>query len=137
MVSTPGTHDGLYWPAEDGDVESPLAPLVQQATDEGYPGEIVSGRPTPYQGYFFHILKGQGWNAPGGKKDYVTNGRMTKGFGLVAWPARYEVSGVMSFIIDSDCVVFQKDLGPKTEAIAKGMRLYDPDLSWARVDIDP
>ncbi len=137
LVSTPGKHDGLYWEAEDGDEQSPLAPLVQQATDEGYPGEIVSGKPTPYQGYFFHILKAQGPDAPGGKMQDVTNGHMTKGFALVAYPARHDVSGVMSFIVDADCVVFQKDLGPKTEAIAAGMQLYDPDLSWARVDITP
>ena len=137
LISPPGTHDGLYWPDEEGSVESPLTPLIRQATDEGYPGDIVSGKPIPYQGYFFRILKAQGWDAPGGKLDYFANGHMTKGFGLVAWPARHGVSGLMSFIIDADCVVFQKDLGSQTSAIASGMRLYNPDLSWARVDIDP
>ena len=137
LVSRPDQHDGLYWPAADGEEQSPLAPLVQQAIDEGYPGEIVSGKPVPYQGYYFRILKGQGVAAPGGKMDYVANGKMTKGFALLGWPARYGVSGVMSFIIDADGVVFQKDLGPRTQVLAADMKLYDPDLSWARIDITP
>lgn len=137
LVSRPDQHDGLYWPAEDGEEQSPLAPLVQQAIDEGYPGEIVSGKPVPYQGYYFRILKGQGTSAPGGKMDYIANGKMTKGFALLGWPARYGVSGVTSFIIDADGVVFQKDLGPRTQVLAADMKLYDPDLSWARVDLTP
>jgi Protein of unknown function (DUF2950) len=137
LVSTQANHDGLYWPSSGSDDESPLAPLVQQAEDEGYPGELVSGKPIPYQGYYFRILKGQGWAAPAGKMDYVVNGHMTKGFGLIGWPARYESSGVMTFIVNANGVVFQKDLGPRTEAIATGIKRYDPDLSWARVDVVP
>ena len=137
LVSRPDQHDGLYWPAADGEEQSPLAPLVQQAVEEGYPGEIVSGRPIPYQGYYFKILKGQGVAAPGGKMNYVVDGKMTKGFALLGWPARYGVSGIMSFIIDADGVVFQKDLGTRTQVLAADMKLYDPDLSWARVDITP
>ncbi len=136
IVSAPGKHDGLYWPGDADEQESPLAPLVEQAEDEGYPGEIVSGKPMPYQGYNFRILKGQGWSAPGGKMDYVADGHMTRGFGLIAWPARYGASGIMTFIVDADGVVFQKDLGPKTESLAAAITLYDPDLSWARVDVE-
>ncbi|MFL5281090.1 MAG: DUF2950 domain-containing protein [Rhodopila sp.] len=137
LVSTPGAHDGLYWPSSGSGDESPLEPLVQQARDEGYPGELVAGKPVPYQGYYFQILKGQGWAAPGGRMDYVVNGHMTNGFGLIAWPARYGSSGIMTFIINGDGVVFQKDLGPRTQTLAAEMKLYDPDLSWARVDVTP
>jgi hypothetical protein len=133
LISMPGQHDGLYWPAEDGD--SPLAPLIAQAQDAGEPGEIVSGKQVPYQGYFYRILKDQGANAPGGAMDYISNGHMTKGFALVAWPARFGASGIMTFIVDQDGVVFQKDLGEQTDAIASKMKLFDPDLSWARVDV--
>ncbi|MDB5404280.1 MAG: hypothetical protein JWQ55_6298 [Rhodopila sp.] len=135
LISRPGQHDGLYWPAEDGEPDSPLAPLIAQAQDAGDPGEIVSGKQVPYQGYFYRILKGQGANAPGGATDYVSNGHMTKGFALVAWPARFGGSGIMTFIVDQDGIVFQKDLGQQTDAIASEMKLFEPDLSWARVDV--
>jgi hypothetical protein len=135
LVSTPDKHDGLYWPAAAGELASPLAPLVDQAIEEGYPGGLVSGKPIPYQGYYFHILKAQGDNAPGGAKDYVTGGKMTGGFALVAWPATYGVSGIMTFLVDQDGVVFQKDLGTYTAALAARTARFDPDLSWARVDI--
>ena len=135
LASAPGRHDGLYWPQAEGEPESPLAPLVEQAQDEGYPGELVAGKPSPYQGYFFRILAGQGPNAPGGAMDYRVNGRMTKGFGLIAWPARYGASGIMTFVVNQDGIVFQKDLGPRTDTIAPAMKLLDPDLSWARIDV--
>ena len=135
LASTPGQHDGLYWPATEGEPESPLAPLVAQAQDEGYPGEMVAGKPSPYQGYFFRILTGQGPNAPGGAMDYRVDGRMTKGFGLIAWPARYGASGIMTFVVNQDGIMFQKDLGPRTDTIAPAMKLLDPDLSWARIDV--
>ncbi len=135
LVSSPGQRDGLYWPATDGEPESPLAPLVAQAQDEGYPGEFVAGKPAPYQGYFFRILKGQGANAPGGAMDYIVDGRMTKGFGLIAWPARYGASGIMTFVVNQDGIVFQKDLGRQTGTLAPATKLLDPDLSWARVDL--
>ncbi len=112
LISTPNKHDGLFWPVAAGEAESPLAPLIDQAIDEGYPGEIVSG--IPYQGYYFRILKGQGDKASGGSKDYVAGGKMTGGFALVAWPASYGVSGIMTFLVDQDGVVFQKDLGERT-----------------------
>ncbi|MFO1026150.1 MAG: DUF2950 domain-containing protein [Acetobacteraceae bacterium] len=137
IASSPGRHDGLYWPAADSEAQSPLAPLVDQAREEGYPDERVNGKPIPYQGYYFRILKSQGWAAPGGKQNYVANGRMTKGFALVAWPARYGASGVMTFIVNADGVVFQKDLGPRTDKLVAEMQEYNPDLTWTRVDVTP
>jgi hypothetical protein len=135
LISTPNQHDGLYWPAAAGDPESPFGPLVAQAVEEGYPGDIVAGRPIPYQGYYFRVLKGQGENAPGGAKTYMTGGQMTGGFALVAWPARFGVSGIMTFLVNQDGVVFQKDLGAGTDAPTATMTRFDPDLTWARVDV--
>ena len=135
LVSSPGRHDGLYWPAEDGQPASPLEPLVAQAREEGYPVDTSAGKPRPYHGYYFRILAGQGANSPQGTRDYVENGRMTRGFALVAWPASYGASGIMSFVVNQDGVVFQKDLGPQTAAVAAAMTRYDPDLSWTRVDV--
>jgi hypothetical protein len=135
LVSRPGKHDGLYWPAAEGEAESPLAPLMAQAVEEGYPGERVAGKPVPYHGYLFRILTGQGTSASEGARDYLSHGRMTNGFGLIAWPASYGASGIMSFIVNQDGIVFQKDLGPDTAAVAAATKLFDPDLSWARVDI--
>ncbi len=135
LISSPGKRDGLFWPVAEGELQSPLAPLIDQAIEEGYPGEIVSGKPIPYQGYYFRVLKGQGEQAPGGAKDYIASGKMTGGFALVAWPASYGVSGIMTFLVDQDGVVFQKDLGGRTAALAGAMSRFDPDLSWARVDV--
>ncbi len=135
FVSTPGQQDGLYWPASADAAESPLGPLVATAEAQGYPGELAAGKPTPYQGYYFRILKARGANAPGGAKDFVVNGQMTGGFALVAWPASYGSSGIMTFVVGEDGVVFQKDLGPGTAALASAMSLFDPDLSWARVEL--
>jgi hypothetical protein len=103
--------------------------------EEDYPGEMVSGRPMPYQGYYFRILKAQGNNAPGGAKNYITNGRMTGGFAMVAWPAIYGASGVMTFLVNQDGVVFQKDLGPRTTSAVTALTRFNPDLTWARVDV--
>jgi hypothetical protein len=135
LVSLPGKHDGLYWPAAEGEPESPLAPLMAQAVEEGYPGERVSGKAMPYQGYFFRILTGQWTSAAEGARNYLSGGRMTKGFALIAWPASYGASGIMTFIVNQDGVVFQKDLGPSTAKLAALTKLFDPDLSWARVDV--
>jgi Protein of unknown function (DUF2950) len=135
LVSAPGKRDGLYWPAVAGAPESPLGPLMAQAQEAGYPGERVAGKPMPYYGYFFRILTGQGANSPGGPLEFVSDGRMTKGFGLIAWPASFGASGIMTFIVSQDGIVFQKDLGPDTAAIVQTITLFDPDLSWARVDI--
>lgn len=135
FVATPGKRDGLYWPAAPDAEESPLGPLVATAEAEGYPGELVGGKPNPYQGYYFRILKVQGPDASGGTKDYVVHGRMTGGFAVVAWPASYGGSGIMTFIVDQEGTVFQKDLGPETVAIASAMRSFNPDLTWTRVDV--
>jgi hypothetical protein len=135
LISTPDGHDGLYWPAAADEPESPFGPLVAQAVEEGYPGDIVSGRQIPYQGYYFRVLKAQGQNAPGGAKSYLAGGRMTDGFALVAWPASFGVSGIMTFVVGQDGVVFQKDLGTATAAAAAAIARFDPDLTWARVDV--
>ena len=136
VLSTPGKQDGLYWDAATGEAPSPLGPLIEQVQSEGYPGATAAkGQQTPYQGYFYHMLKAQGPNAPGGAKDYVQNGRMTGGFAFVAWPAGYGSSGIMTFLVDQDGVVFQKDLGRTTAKIVAGMTRFDPDLTWTRVDI--
>jgi hypothetical protein len=135
LISTPNRHDGLYWEAAAGEPESPFGPLVAQAIEEGYPGDIVSGRQIPYQGYYFRVLKAQGGNAPGGAKSYMADGRMTEGFALVAWPASFGASGIMTFVVDQDGVVFQEDLGKGTAAAVAAMTRFDPDLTWARVDV--
>jgi hypothetical protein len=135
LVSTPGHRDGLYWPVASGENDSPLGPLVDAAQDAGYPGELVAGKPIPYEGYFFRILKAQGPNGDGGAKSYVRSGRMTGGFALVAWPAIYESTGIVTFIVGPDGDVYQKDLGPETVGIAAGLSAFDPDPSWTRVSI--
>jgi hypothetical protein len=135
FLSTPGKQDGLYWDTATGEAPSPLGPLIEQAASEGYPGAATNGKPTPYQGYFYHMLKARGPDAPGGAKDYIRNSRMVEGFASVAWPAEYESSGIVTFLVDQDGIVFQKDLGPDTAKIAGGMTRFNPDLTWARVDI--
>jgi hypothetical protein len=136
LLSTPGHQDGLYWPvAEGSETESPLGPLIDAARDAGYPGELVGGKPIPYEGYYFRILKAQGPNGDGGAKSYIQSGHMTGGFALIAWPARFESSGIMTFMAGPDGDVYQKDLGPETARIAADMKTFDPDLSWTRVAV--
>ena len=127
--SAPGKRDGLYWEARDHDV-SPLGPLVAAATAEGYHHGESDAAPAPYHGYFFRILTAQGPHAPGGAREYVKDGQMTGGFALVAWPADHGSSGVMTFLVDEQDVVFQKDLGKGTTEAAKAITAYDPDASW-------
>jgi hypothetical protein len=133
LVSSPGKQDGLYWPsAFEGD-ESPLGPLVAYAQVEGYNPELREEEETqrgPYHGYYFKILTRQGKHARGGKYNYVINGHMIAGFAMVAWPAEYGESGIMTFIVSQQGRVYQKDLGPKTSKLAAGMKDYDPDSSW-------
>jgi hypothetical protein len=133
LLSTPGRRDGLYWPAAEGETASPLEPLIDAALDAGYPGELVGGKPIPYEGYYFRILKAQGPNGDGGARTYVQMGRMTSGFALIAWPAVFGSSGIMTFIVGPDGDVYQKDLGSETARIAAAMTTFDPDLMWARV----
>ncbi len=135
LVSTPGNYDGLYWPATTGTVPSPLAPLVAKAQEEGYPGEVTAGKQLPYQGYFYRVLTSQGPNATGGARDYLAHGRMTGGFALIAWPTTYGASGIMTFIVNQDGIVFQKNLGPETAKRSGAIKSFDPDLAWARIDI--
>ena len=132
MASTPGKRDGLYWEAKAGEPESPLGPLVAKARTEGYRKSEAKG-PIPYHGYYYRILTGQGPDAPGGATDYVAKGHMIGGFGLVAFPAQYGASGVMTFIVNHDGVVYQKDLGPSTAARAEQMKLFNPDTGWQKV----
>jgi len=135
LVSTPGHYDGLYWPVAKGEMESPLGPLIDAAENAGYPGEIVGGKPDPYEGYFFRVLTAQGPNGDGGAKSYIRAGQMTGGFALVAWPAVFGSSGIMTFIAGPDGDVYQKDLGPQTGRIAPQMTTFEPDATWSRVEI--
>jgi hypothetical protein len=131
IVSGSGKKDGLYWPS-DGD-QSPLGELAAQASAEGY--KVGGGKPQPYHGYYFRILTRQGPNAPGGELDYVVNGKMIGGFALVAYPAEYGNSGVMTFEVNHAGTVYQKDLGELTEVIAKRVKWFDPDQTWKRVEV--
>jgi hypothetical protein len=128
IVSTPGKHDGLYWPASRASDESPIGPLVAAAQAEGY--AVAQAKPSPYHGYNYRILTHQGKNAPGGAKNYVVNGHMVSGFALLAFPATYGDSGIMTFIVSQDGIVFEKNLGPDTAKIARQMTEYDPDQTW-------
>jgi hypothetical protein len=134
FVSTAGKHDGLYWATREGEAPSPLGPLAARAVEEGYGRKKASGAPAPYHGYFYRILKSQGKDAPGGALDYVADGRMIGGFAILAYPAKYGNSGVMSFMVNQDGVVYQKNLGPGTEETALAMRQYNPDSTWKKVE---
>ena len=129
IISSPGKHDGLYWPASGANDESPIGDTIAKAFAEGY-----TQRHDPYHGYYFKILTAQGPHASGGEMSYVADGLMTKGFALIAWPSDYRSTGIMTFIVDKAGIVYQKDLGPKTPAIAGAYRAYDPDETWAPVE---
>jgi hypothetical protein len=133
IFSDEGRHNGLYWKAADGEPQSPIGPLVASAVAEGY-ARGQYGAPTPYRGYYYRILTRQGKDAPAGAKNYVVNGKMTEGFAFVAYPAEYRSSGVMTFIVNEDGVVYQKDLGKKTDALAKAMKEYNPDSHWQKAE---
>jgi hypothetical protein len=130
IISEPGKKDGLYWPTSQGEDASPLGELIAEATAQGYrPG---TGR-TPFHGYYFKILTKQGPAAPGGELDYIVRGKMIGGFALVAYPAEYRNSGVMTFIVNHTGNVFQKDLGADTAKLAERMTSFNPDQSWTKV----
>jgi Protein of unknown function (DUF2950) len=136
IISTSGEQDGLYWEPKEGGEESPFGPLIAEAAKGGYKyteKKTHDVQPSPYHGYFFKILKGQGPNAQGGQYDYVVNGKMILGYGLVAYPASYGSSGIMTFIINQDDVVYQKDLGEDTAKVAESISTYDPDKTWTKV----
>jgi hypothetical protein len=132
LHSSPGTHDGLFWPAKPSEELSPLGPLVAAARVEGYhsAARMLNDEQAPYHGYYFKILTRQGKHAPGGKYDYIINGRMITGFALVAWSAEWGNTGVMTFIVNQQGKVYQKNLGAKTAKIAKAMTIYNPDDTW-------
>ena len=130
IVSTPGKKDGLFW-RDDAD-PSPLGALAAEASAEGY--KAGEGGPTPYHGYYFRILKAQGSDAPGGALNYVVKGKMIGGFALIAWPAEYGNSGVMTFLVNHAGTVYQKDLGIRTDFVAKRVAVFDPDQTWKKVD---
>jgi hypothetical protein len=130
LQSEPGKYDGLFWEPEDGQPQSPLGPLIADARAEGYKLKGATGKPTPYHGYYYRILTRQGGNVPGGKYDYIINGNMIAGFALVAFPAQYGSSGIMTFVVNHQGRIFQKDLGPKTAEIVEKMKEYNPDSTW-------
>src|ERR1700733_9482022 len=133
IFSDEGQHNGLYWKVADGEPQSPIGPLVAAAVAEGYV-KGQGGPPTPYRGYYFHVLTRQGKDAPGGAKSYLVDGKMTGGFAFVAYPAEYKSSGVMTFVVNEDGVVYQKDLGKKTEALAKSMKEYNANSTWQKAE---
>jgi hypothetical protein len=135
LHSTPGRHDGLYWPAQPGEDLSPLGPLIAAARGEGYQhtARMLNDQAEPYHGYYFKILTRQGKHAAGGKYNYVINGHMIAGFALVAWPAQWRNTGVMTFIVNQQGKVYQGNLGEKTATIASHLKEFDPDSQWTLV----
>jgi DUF2950 family protein len=133
FASDPGKHDGLYWAADTDERASPIGPFVAQAAAEGYRKNDAGGA-QPYHGYIYRLLTAQGPAAPGGARSYLQNGRLTGGFAVLAYPVDYENSGVQTFLIGQDGVLYQKDLGPKTAELAAAIKTYDPDASWSKVD---
>ena len=136
FFSDEGQHNGLYWRATEGESQSPIGPLVASAMADGY-AQSQNGTPTPYRGYHFRILMHQKKTASSEAKRYVVNGKMTGGFAFVAYPAEYRSSGVMTFIVNEDGVVYEKDLGKKTDVLAKAMKEYNPNSSWQETDDQP
>jgi hypothetical protein len=136
FVSTPGKHDGLYWQTKENEPPSPLGPLLAAATREGYT-DSVSKPLAPYHGYFYRILTKQGNDAPGGAHDYLIRGHMIGGFAVIVYPARYGVSGIMSFLVNQDGVVYEQNLGKNTTAIASKMTTFNPDASWRQLASSP
>jgi len=132
-VSSDDKQDGLYWKAAEGQPESPIGPLVAYAAAKGY---SKSDQPEPFYGYFFRMLTAQGANAKGGAKSYIVSGEMTGGYAFVAYPADYRSSGVMTFLIDQNGVIYEKDLGPNTAELAKAMTTFNPDKTWTKVSAD-
>jgi len=131
FMSSAGKHDGLYWPTGPGEPNSPLGPLAARAKREGYTAK--GSGPEPFHGYYYKILTGQGRDAPGGAYDYIVRGHMIGGYALVAYPALWGTSGVMTFTCNHDGVVFEKNLGARTEALAGKITRFNPDASWSKV----
>ncbi len=137
FVSTEGTHDGLYWLGTGNEYESPIGPLVANAGSYSGTAKNLKAGPVPFHGYYFRILTRQGSAASGGEQDYIADGKMTRGFAFVAYPAEYRSTGVMTFIVGSDGVVYERDFGKKTESAATSMKSFNPDKTWARTEDNP
>jgi hypothetical protein len=133
ILSSPGKKDGLYWPSAAGEQPSPLGEFAAEASAEGYKAGQAR---IPYHGYYYRILKGQGSGAKGGAYDYVVKGKMIGGFALLAYPAQYGNSGIMSFMVNHDGQVLQKDLGPRTTELARKITVYAPDATWKKVETE-
>ncbi len=133
LLSSPGKHDGLYWETSGSEEPSPLGPAFAKARSQGYLKDDKS-RHEPFHGYYYALLKGQGPSAAGGAYDYMVRDKMIGGFALIAYPAQYGTSGVMTFMVNHDGVVFSKDLGPDTEKLAPEIKVFDPDSGWKRED---
>ena len=133
LRSEPGKQDGLYWETNEGEPASPAGAFLAKASGEGYAGTPGAASGDPYHGYFYRILKAQGAAARGGAKSYLNDGKLTKGVALVAYPAQYKVSGVMTFIINQQGIVYQKDLGDQTSELAPAIADYNPDSTWTKV----
>ena len=132
FASSEGERDGLFWATEENEVASPFGPLIARATREGYRGGLDEDPPEPFRGYYFKILKAQGEHANGGAFDYVADGKMVLGFALIAYPAKYGASGIMSFIVNQEGVIYEKDLGEETALAAAAMTSFDPDPTWRK-----
>ncbi|MDE2179855.1 MAG: DUF2950 domain-containing protein [candidate division NC10 bacterium] len=135
--SDEGKRNGLYWPTKEGEDPSPLGVLAANARAEGYTRETSDGKPIPYHGYVYRILTAQGPDVLGGAYDYVVKGRMIGGFALVAYPVQYGISGIITFIVNQQGIVYEKDLGPDTESIARAMLTYNPDKTWKKAGESP
>lgn len=133
FISTKGKRDGLYWETKEGEEMSPLGPLIAQASKEGYAEKSGDITFAPFHGYYYKILKGQGKHATGGAYDYVVKGKMILGFALVAYPAQHGNSGIMTFIVNQEGIIYERNLGKNTESIAKAMKKFDPDKTWKKV----
>jgi hypothetical protein len=132
FISSAGKQDGLYWKTDESQPPSPIGPLIADAAGQGY--EVQQGKATPFHGYYYRMLTKQGSAAKGGARDYLVNGQLARGFAFVAYPAEYRNSGVMTFIVNQDGVVYQKDLGQDTGKLGAEMTAYNPDNSWDRVE---
>jgi hypothetical protein len=132
FTSSAGKHDGLYWKSDDPNDKSPFGDLAAQAASDGY--SKPDDKPIPFYGYYFRILTGRGGSAPGGTLDYLVNGEMQKGFAMIAYPAEYKNSGVMTFMVDDKGTIYQKDLGTESAKAAAEINEFDPDSSWAKAE---
>jgi hypothetical protein len=132
--STAGKKDGLFWPEEAGKAPSPLGPLVAVAATEGYGKAAANPQRAPFHGYYYRILSSQGKDAPGGAYEYLVGDKLLGGFAVVAWPASYRASGVTTFVVNHEGVVYEKDLGPQTAAIAAAMTRFNPDATWRKAE---